>query len=1092
VITVLFADLVGFTERAETLDPEDVRGLLTTYYGELRSRLEQHGGVVDKFIGDAVMAVFGAPVAHEDDPERAVRAALAIREWARGREDVQLRIGVNTGTALVALEPSPTGVGMVAGDMVNTASRIQSAAPTDGVLVGEATYRTTAGVFDYEPHEPVEAKGKSEPLPVWEPVRARAAVGGARRVGETPLVGREAELARLGAAFERVAEDGRARLVTVLGVPGIGKTRLVRELERRLPEDRAPTTWLTGRSPSYGASGSLAGLAEMVKSRAGIVETDDGARVEAKLRGAIDALPAGRSDAAWLLGHLRPLAGVGGEGAFREDGRAEAFAAWRRFFELLAEGGAVVLSFDDLHWADDAVLDFVDELVEHALVPLLVLGTARPELLDRRPDWGSGDRRETVALEPLTDEETMVLVRELAGAGPLSSELEPTLLARAAGNPLYAEEFARMAAEGGSPGRALPESVRGIVAARLDVVPPAEKELLQDAAVLGQTFWPGALAHVGGRDPAGLAGLLGGLERREFVRRVSHSDVDGERGYVFRHPLIREVAYEQIPRARRGRMHLLAAEWTASLRADRAGERAELLAEHYLDAIAYSRAGDDLGDLPERAWRALSEAGARARALHSLAHAADRYRRALVLAEEHGGDVDPIALSLAELELRTGSLERGRARLETVLDHARSSGRPELQARATLALGGVGSEVRDSDDAFVALLEDALERLGDGDPGLRSRLLARLAVELYYVPPSTRREKLSDEAVRIARDLGASAALADALSARHAALWSPERLPERLAVANELVAVAEEIGDRERSLEARTWLVLDLVESGDVDGARAAIAAYAELAEPLEIAAYSWWVPAWNAMLAELEGRFEDARALAAEAREIGAQASDRNAELFATLVEWWSDVEQGRGYERWLPAIDRGIARGNPATAYRCGLAFHRAMAGELDAARRALADLGDGGFTSVARDMNWFTAAAEFSQAVGILGDAERARAAYPLLLPYADRTLLMARAAVCHGPAAAFLGRLAATAGDWDAAEAHFAAGLAASERLGARPLAARTRAWLAEMLRARGAPGDAERADALERAARDEAGALALVLSPPPSAEGSTSP
>ncbi len=505
VITVLFADLVGFTERAETLDPEDVRGLLTTYYQELRSRLEQHGGVVDKFIGDAVMAVFGAPVAHEDDPERAVRAALAIREWARGRDDLHLRIGVNTGTALVALDPSSTGVGMVAGDMVNTASRIQSAAPTDGVLVGEPTYRTTAGVFDYEPHEPVEAKGKSEPLHVWEPVRARVAVGGARRVGETPLVGREDELARLRAAFERVVEDGRSRLVTLLGVPGIGKTRLVRELEQRLREDRAAATWLAGRSPSYGASGSLSSLADMVRSRAGIVEADDSARVEAKLRAAIDALPAGPSDATWLLGHLRPLAGVGGDGAFREDGRAEAFAAWRRFFELLTDGGAVVLGFDDLHWADEAVLDFVDELVEHALVPILVLGTARPELYDRRPDWGSGDRREAIALEPLTDEETMVLVRELAGARPLPSELEPALLARAAGNPLYAEEFARMAAEGGSPGLALPESVRGIVAARLDVVPPEEKELLQDAAVLGQTFWPGALAHVGGREPAGLA-----------------------------------------------------------------------------------------------------------------------------------------------------------------------------------------------------------------------------------------------------------------------------------------------------------------------------------------------------------------------------------------------------------------------------------------------------------------------------------------------------------------------------------------------------------------------------------------------------------
>jgi class 3 adenylate cyclase len=1091
VVTVVFVDLVGFTERAESLDPEDVRALLTTYYAQVRGELERHGGVVDKFIGDAVMAVFGAPVAHEDDPERAVRAALAIREWAGGRDDVDLRVGVNTGTALVALEPSATGIGMVAGDVVNTASRIQAAAPTDGVLVSEATYRATADVFDYREREPVEAKGKSEPVRVLEPLEARVELGRARRLGHAPLVGRQVELGRLRDAYERVTSDRLPLLVTLVGVPGIGKTRLVRELERLLDGERA-ASWLAGHSLSYGAGSSLSSLGELVKAHAGVLESDDAAEADAKLRRAVGSLTGSRSDAGWLLGHLRPLVGLAGDGAGREDGQAEGFAAWRRYFELLSASAPLVLELDDVHWADDAVLDFVDDLVLGASGPMLVVATARPELAERRPDWISeGERRATIALEPLSDEETMELVQGLAGTGSLAPELEEILLARAAGNPLYAEEFARMAAVGGSPDGALPESVHGIVAARLDVVPPEEKAILQDAAVLGQTFWVDALAHVRGEEPAAVSAALARLEHMEFVRRAPHAGIDGEAEYSFRHPLIREVAYEQVPRSRRARTHRLAAGWTETLPADRAEDRAEALAHHYENALAYSRAaGEPYEDLRAPAARALAEAGDHARALHSLDVAADRYRRALELGEEDGQDVAPLALALGEVELRAGSVADARSLLESVVDRARATGRPELLARAVLALGGLGAHIGDADEAYVALLEEAIRALGDDHADLRSRLLSRLAIEIYYAPPASRREELSDEAVRLARECGAAEALFDALTARHAALWSPDGLAERLAVVSELVQLAETIGDRERSLQARTWLVLDLLESGDVEAARAEIDEYARLAEPLGIPAYAWWVPSWRAMLAELEGRFDDARRLSAEARATGARASDRNAELFADLIGWWSDLEQGHEADRWRSLIEQRVGRRSPATAYRCGLAYHHAASGRLDEARRTLDELLPGGFASVTRDMNWLTAASEFVQAVGILGDEERARAAYPLLLPYADRNLVMARAAVCHGPAEPFLGRLAATAGDWSAAERHFEEGLEACERIGARPLAARTKAWYAEMLRSRDEPGDADRAESLGREASEEAAAMGLLLSPAGRAEKAT--
>jgi len=1080
-ITVVFTDLVGFTERSEQLDPEDVRALLTTYYERVRAELEAHGGTVDKFIGDAVMAVFGAPVAHEDDPERAVRAALAIGEWARGRDDIDLRVGINTGPALVALEQSTSGMGMVAGDMVNTASRIQSAAPTNGVLVGEPTHRATYEVFEYEERPAIEAKGKSAPLRVWEPLGARVSIG-ARPLGDAPLVGRERELDLLRAAFDRARTERDPQLVTLVGVPGIGKTRLVRELERIAGSGDPPASWLEGRSLPYGAGTSFWGLGEMVKAHAGVMETDTAAEAESKLRAALAALTPDTSDARWLEGQLRPLVGLATDSGLREDRPEEAAAAWRRFFELVASRNPLVLAFDDLHWAGEGVLDFVDEVVTQAIsLPLLVLATARPELLDRRPAWGGGKpNAATISLAPLTDGETLELVSSLGRELDLDSQGREALLRRAGGNPLYAEEFVRIAVDR-DPQAALPDSVQGIIAARLDVLSQREKEVLQDASVLGQVFWLGALAHVAGTERATVEEHLRALHRREFVRRESESALEGEAEYVFRHPLIREVAYEQIPRARRAGKHRLAAEWTESLPTDRAEDRAEMLADHYLRALEYTRAvGEEPGELGARASRALSEAGDHARALHSLDAAAERYGRALELAEsaEERGE---IGLALAETQLRAGEVAEAHARLDAVLDVARAGGRAELLARVALARGGVGITVFDPDESLVALLEEALAALGDGSTALRARLLARLAIEVYYVPPPSRREELSDEAVRLARESGAPDALIDALNARRVALWSPDRLDERLAVARELVDLAERAGDRERSLQARTWLVLDLAESGDLDAARREIEVYAALAGPLGIPAYAWWVPAWQAMLAGVEGRFEDARRLADEARAIGDRGGDSNAALYRGMVLWQIDVEQLRNLDVWLPELNAGVARGGPATAFRCGLAMQHALAGRSDEARRALDELGPHGLAGVPRDMNFFAGAAEFSRAVGVLGDAERAGEAYPVLAPYAGRNWLIARAAACWGPGDSFLGRLAATAGIWDEAEGHFRAGLAACERIGAAAMAARTRSWYAEMLRARNAPRDAERADQLEQAAVAEAERLGLALS-----------
>src|SRR5919197_2823511 len=365
IVTVLFADLVGFTARAEQLDPEDVEAILRPYHERLRHELERFGGTVEKFIGDAVMALFGAPVAHEDDPERAVRAALAIRDWIAEEGTLQVRIGINTGEALVNLGARPeAGEGMAAGDVVNTAARLQAVAPPNGILAGETTYRATAHTIDYLEPMSVEAKGKEVPIRVWDAVQARARFGvDVAPRPTTPLIGRERELEQLKGSLTRARHQRSPELVTLIGVPGIGKSRLVTELFasiERGEQDSELIYWRQGRSLPYGEGVSYWALAEIVKAHAGILETDSAKQAEAKLTRAVEALI--EEDVEWVRSHLLPLVGQGTDAASAS--RDEAFAAWRRFFEALAEQGPLVLVFEDIQWADDGLLDFIEHLAD--------------------------------------------------------------------------------------------------------------------------------------------------------------------------------------------------------------------------------------------------------------------------------------------------------------------------------------------------------------------------------------------------------------------------------------------------------------------------------------------------------------------------------------------------------------------------------------------------------------------------------------------------------------------------------------------------------------------------------------------------------
>ncbi|MFL5766560.1 MAG: AAA family ATPase [Actinomycetota bacterium] len=731
VVSVLFCDLVGFTARAERLDPEDVRALLAPYHGRLRQELERFGGTVEKFIGDAVVGLFGAPVAHEDDAERAVRAALAIRDWVQEESDeIQVRIGVNTGEALVRLTAKPhEGEGMATGDVVNTAARLQTAAPVDGILVGERTYLATAQEIEYRLADPVVAKGKEDPVAAYEAVEARSRYGvDLSERAKGTFVGRSRELELLGTTLRRVVAERSPQLLTLVGVPGIGKSRLVREFFEIV--DRDPDVvllWRQGRCLPYGDGVTFWALGEMVKAQAGVLESDEPADVERKLAAAVRAVISDDTDARWIASTLRPLLGLEREMDLTAERLDQSFAAWRRFLEALAESYPLVLVVEDLHWADEAMLDFIDQLVDWATgVPILVIGTSRPELFDRRSDWGGGKTNGvTVSLSPLADGDTAELVTSLLERQDLGSTSREEILAKAGGNPLYAEQYARMLAERGAL-EELPGSIQGIIAARLDSLDPEEKSTLQIASVAGKVFWLGAIEAMGGPKRSESERLFHDLERKGFVRRARRSSVAGETEYAFQHILLRDVAYSQIPRASRSRDHRASADWLESL--GRPEDHAEMLAYHYGQALEYARAvGSDDPELAEHVRRALIAAAERSLSLGGYASAVSSFERAFELTPEDDPDRGELLFSYGRAQFLADGT--GTDLLEQAVDRLVTQRRPERAAAAAVELAKAAF-FRGERPQTDAAVERALA-LTEGTPDSEARAHALVAKAAY-------------------------------------------------------------------------------------------------------------------------------------------------------------------------------------------------------------------------------------------------------------------------------------------------------------------------------------------------------------------------
>ena len=672
VVSVLFCDLVGFTAASEQADPEDVRARIRPYHARLREEIERYGGTVEKFIGDAVMAVFGAPTTYEDDAERAVRAGLRIIEAMAELNDadpslsLQVRVGINTGEAVVALQARPEqGEGFVTGDVVNTASRIQGAASVNGIAVSEQTYNATERVFDYEPLEAVQVKGKSEPLALWQPLQARARLGAdVIRTHTTPLVGRELEKSMLIGTYDRCAQQRACQMVTIVGEPGVGKSRLSAELLQHIDDGNELVRWRQGRCLPYGEGIAFWALGEIVKAECGVLESDSPVEAEAKLD---RALPEDDPDRAWLKARLAPLLGVSAEPASQE----ESFTAWRRFLESLAAERPTVLVFEDLHWADDAMLSFLEHLADWSQgVPLFLLSTTRPELYEQHPTFGANARNaQRINLGPLTEDETSQLIGSLLERSVLSPETRQALLERSGGNPLYAEEFVRLLADREHVTEMIhvPDSVQALIAARLDTLPAERKSLLQDAAVVGKLFWAGAVAAMGERERRDVELALHELSRKELVRPSRESSMESEQEYGFWHLLVRDVAYAQIPRAARASRHRAAADWLERQAGDRVEDVADVLAYHHLQALELTRAtGGDVTELEMRAMHYLSLAGERALAL-DVESAEQSLAQALELCPDDHPERAKLLERWAQAAQQQGRLQEARGALEEAL-----------------------------------------------------------------------------------------------------------------------------------------------------------------------------------------------------------------------------------------------------------------------------------------------------------------------------------------------------------------------------------------------------------------------------------------
>jgi class 3 adenylate cyclase/tetratricopeptide (TPR) repeat protein len=997
--TVLFADLSGYTAAAERMDPESVKALVDRTLRVLGGEIERFGGSIDKFIGDNVMGVFGAPVAHEDDPERAVRAGLAMQDamedanrQSRERYDVgfSLRVGINSGEVMAG------AVGdryTVMGDAVNVAARLQAAGRPDSVTVGESTYRASRQAISYERLEPLTLKGKEEPVPAWEATGVLAEPRQSTGRVQTPLIGREEEASLLTSLVDRVEREGRPHLVTVIGQAGVGKSRLLRELMTNLAKSDEPPTIRRGQCPPYGAGIAYWALAEVLNDEFEIRDTDAPDAAWEKLRTGVTELmkelddeAAGERNAALLaipLG-LEPPKDLQPSEEDPQRMREALFSAARAAVEAIARRRPLVLAIDDIHWADEGMLDLIDHLTRWVRATLLLVCLTRDELLERRPGWGGGRRNATtISLEPLTEDETRELVAALMPSSDNGGgDVVPQVAERSGGNPLFAEEMVnRLLEEDTVEADALPRTVQSLLAARLDSLERLERRLLQSASVIGQTFWEGALAATAAEEGLDLHATLDDLEQKDLLAPSSGSRLAGEREYAFKHVLIRDVAYSMLPKSVRCKKHVEVAEFIR----ERAGERSDgvigLIAEHFARAAALgAETGldrDALAELQVRALESLEAAGDAAAALYSNAEAFDRYTAALEISESlEPGTVARIGEKQGDVALRMGRVDAAVAVWERCLDYHRAE---EDLARVADLHRKIGAALWHKGErrASIDNYQRGIDLLKDGPPCIELVRLYEEAASLYmHTGDNMLAIYASEKALRLAErlDEARAASRAHGIFGRvFGRIGDSEKARENL---ERSVALARE-SDRAEAVRALLTLGYHLeVSEADYDGAATAYR------EALEIAQEVGDLPSQVELHASLGELAVD---------KADWEAVERAAEASASLAE-----REGLYGKLCFPDLMRGVLSWRAGDWDAAAKSFRRAhelgeQVGRSEVAFNALywlaTTLRDRGDLSAAETE--LTRALDICERAGLIAQSVEAISARAVVLALAGRT-------------------------------------------------------------------------------------------------------
>lgn len=780
--TALFADLVGYTSLTESNDPEVVRRDLDRAFAALANAVEKHGGVVESFLGDALFALFGVPLAREDDPTRAVRCALEMQAEAdvinrdllsKQRRELRFRIGIETGEVLVGGAASGRSERAVTGDAVNTAARLQSAAEPGTVLVGPNAQALTSGTIEYGTPKHLELKGKKEPVLARVATRVHAPAPGAGSIDADgpPLVGRDEELARIGDAFEEVRTSGRPAGVTIVGDAGIGKSRLAAEAVRHLQQTIPQVVVRLGRCPRY-AGAPYSALAEVMKAQCGISEADSADETSAKLERAVQQLTGDRS----LIPPLLALVGGAGDGAVSS--RELLFLGWGRFLEAIARSQPLVLAIEDLHWADDGLLEFLEYLLDWGEAPILVIGTARKELADRAEATRLLKIQAAITLSPLSPAATKAMLADLAPA--LFGEAQRVVIERGEGNPLYIREIVRMLAQrreeegvafvdqiAALDETAIPGSLRQLIAARLDTLSPEERSLIHNAAIIGRTFWLNAVARLEGSSTSRVLGLLQPLQEKEILTREPSSETEAE----FGHALIRDVAYESLPKAARADKHAAFAEW-AEERSEQGEGTPELIATHYQRALSYLEELDQHGyertSLEQKTFEWAKLAAARAAEMWLMTSACRWYRAAVELAEVVGASKEDVAevcenfVSCAANLAPVAELVETGERAMTIYSEL-GRGVDAARVEAMIAQADVASGNQDRGLLRFDRAEEHLQSFGDTLE--LARVLLGKVHFLWRLGDRVRAESVARRAAAIAERLGAPRELAIAFEA---------------------------------------------------------------------------------------------------------------------------------------------------------------------------------------------------------------------------------------------------------------------------------------------------------------------------------------